>query len=423
MLALKFLRENIDLVAENCKIRNFAFTKDAFVQLEKERLTLLKINESKREEMNRNAKQIGFKKKAGEEISPELQAQMKSLKDSIKENEDKLKAIAEEVNQIAFSLPNLIAEDVPRGLSEADNEMIRDWGAIPNFSFPILDHVAILEKNDWVDFERASQIAGSRFVILKGEILKLQRALLLFLIEENTKKGYLEIQPPSIVNEKSLFGTGQLPKFKKDLFFLSESFSHFALIPTSEVPLTNLYGDSILKESDLPINLTAHTPCYRSEAGSAGRDTKGLIRLHEFSKVELVKIVASDRSEAEHQNMVNDAEDLLKKLKLPFRVLLLSSGDTGFSAKKCYDIEVWLPGQNAYREISSCSNCGDFQARRIKTRYYKDSDGPTKKETEYVHTLNGSALPLGRTLVAILENYQKPDGTIEIPEVLKKFYF
>ncbi len=418
MFPLKFIRENLALIEKNCQKRNFPFDSKNFLNQENERLKLLRLSEEKKALMNKTAKEIGVAKKSGEKLSEEKQAAMRNLGDEIKIIDEKLRATEKAMKDLAFSLPNLLNEEVPVGLSEENNQEIKKWGDIPQFAFSPLDHVAILEKNNWADFEKAAKITGARFAILQGEVVKLQRALISFFLEENSKRNYLEISPPSIVNHKALEGTGQLPKFKEDIFFLGEDFSHFGLIPTAEVPLTNLYREDIILEADLPFNFTAYTSCFRSEAGSAGRDTKGLIRLHEFAKVELVKIVHPENSETEHQKMVSDVENLLQNLKLPYRIVLLCSGDTGFSAKKCYDLEVWLPGQQAYREISSCSNCGNFQAHRMKTRFRKKDNS-----LDYVHTLNGSALPIGRTLVAILENYQKADGTITVPDVLKKYYF
>ncbi len=416
MVTLKFLRENLTLVAENCLKRGFSFDKEVFLANEEERLALLRLNEEKKRLLNRSAREVGVLKETGKAVDANVYRSMKVLGEEIKRNDEKIKSIEEKVTEVLLSLPNLIDASVPEGLTEEDNLEVRKWGDLPSFDFPVLSHDVILEKNSWVDFKKAAMIARKRFVILRGEILKLKRALISFFIAENLKKGYLEVEPPSIVNRKALQGTGQLPKFSEDLFFLGSGFENFALIPTAEVPLTNFHQNTILLEKDLPINLTAHTPCFRSEAGSAGKDLKGLIRLHEFSKVELVKIVHPDRSPLEHEEMVQHVESLLQKLNLPYRVMLLSAGDTGFSAEKCYDLEVWLPSQERYREISSCSNCSDFQASRMKTRFRKSD-----QSIGYVHTLNGSALPIGRTLVAILENHQKADGTIEIPKVLEPY--
>lgn len=394
----------------------------------------------------------------------ELLEESKALKERIARAKDGADAAegAEEgantaLNQKLASLPNLPAADVPEGKDEHDNVEQRKWGAPPEFSFPPKQHFELGEALGLMDFEGAAKLSGSRFVVLKGALAKMERALAAFFLEENTKAGYLEHTTPFLVRDAAAFGTGQLPKFGEDLFHTKDSRAvaeavdnfknelhdelskngfnevfykqahdkmaqameknHFYLIPTAEVPLTNLVADSIVEEAELPLRMTAHTPCFRSEAGAAGRDTRGMIRQHQFSKVEMVSVTAPEASEAEHERMTAQAEALLQALKLPYRVMLLCTGDMGFSARKTYDIEVWLPGQGAYREISSCSNCGDFQARRMKARMRRKG----AKETEFVHTLNGSGLPIGRTMVAILENYQNPDGSITVPEVLRGY--
>ncbi len=313
-------------------------------------------------------------------------------------------------------LPNLPVADVPMGADENDNVEVvaRRFGSAPRFDFKPKEHFELGEALGMMDFERAGKVSGARFVYLKGALARLERSLGMFMLDVQTANGYLEVNPPLLVRDEAFFGTSQLPKFEEDLFWASMGEGRFGLIPTAEVPLTNLVREEILDEAALPYRVTAWTPCFRAEAGAAGRDTRGMIRQHQFSKVELVSITAPEQSEAEHERMTDCAQDILKRLELPHRVVTLCSGDMGFAAQKTYDIEVWLPGQDRYREISSCSNCGDFQARRMEARYRpKDS-----KNTRFVHTLNGSGLAVGRTLIAVLENYQEADGTVRVPEAL-----
>jgi seryl-tRNA synthetase len=337
------------------------------------------------------------------------------LKERLPALEEEDKALGAEIEAILAAIPNLPADDVPEGPDESANVECRRWGNPRVFDFTPLDHDVLGEKLGLMDFDGAAKLSGARFVVLKGQIARLQRAIGQFMLDLQTvEHGYTEIDPPLMVKDAAAFGTGQLPKFAEDLF--KTNTGHW-LIPTAEVPLTNLLADSILDEAALPQRFTALTPCFRSEAGSAGKDTRGMIRQHQFWKVEMVSITHPDRSDEEHQRMTKCAEAVLQRLALPYRVIVLCTGDMGFSARKTYDIEVWLPGQQRYREISSCSNCGDFQARRMKARFRPEGE----KGTRFVHTLNGSGLAVGRTLIAVMENYQRADGSIEIPEALRPY--
>jgi seryl-tRNA synthetase len=363
---------------------------------------------------NELSKQIGqLKAKGGDATS--VMAEVADLKDRMTEIEAEEQQLGAALDDLLLSQPNLPAADVPDGADETANRIERTVGAPRNLSFAAKQHFELGEALGLMDFEAAAKMSGARFVVLKGALARLERALAQFMLDLHTgENGYTEVAPPFLVRDNALYGTGQLPKFAEDLFVTKQE---LWLIPTSEVPLTNLANDVILDETALPQRYTALTPCFRSEAGAAGRDTRGMIRQHQFHKVELVSIAHPDQSEAEHQRMTGCAEEVLKRLGLPYRVMALSTGDMGFSAQKTYDIEVWLPGQNAYREISSCSNCGDFQARRMKARWRKAGE----KGTRFVHTLNGSGLAVGRTLVAVLENYQQEDGSIIVPEVLRPY--
>ncbi|CAA7613996.1 seryl-tRNA synthetase, also charges selenocysteinyl-tRNA with serine [Magnetospirillum sp. LM-5] len=361
---------------------------------------------------NEASKQIGLLKKQGEDASG-VMADIARLKDDITLLEAQDKSLGEEVDTLLASLPNLPGADVPDGPDEDHNVEIRRWGTPAAFDFKPLEHDAIGETLGLMDFDGAAKLSGARFVVLKGALARLERALASFMLDVQTgEHGYTEMSPPTLVKDSALFGTGQLPKFGDDLF--KTSTGHW-LIPTAEVPLTNLVADQILDEAQLPIRMTALTPCYRSEAGAAGKDTRGMIRQHQFWKVEMVSIAHPDQSDAEHQRMTQCAETILQRLGLPYRTIVLCTGDMGFSAQKTFDIEVWLPGQGRYREISSCSNCGDFQARRMKARFRSD------KGNRFVHTLNGSGLAVGRTLVAVLENYQQADGRVRVPDVLRPY--
>jgi len=363
---------------------------------------------------NELSKQIGQLKSKGQDATA-VMAEVAALKDKMAEAEAAEQAAAKELDGILASIPNLPAPDVPEGLDEKSNREERAVGGKPNFAFTAKQHFEIGEALGLMSFEDAAKLSGARFVVLKGMLARLERALAQFMLDLHTGElGYTEVSPPFLVRDTALFGTGQLPKFAEDQFRTEQG---LWLIPTSEVPLTNLAADEIIDETALPWRFTALTPCFRSEAGAAGKDTRGMIRQHQFLKVELVSIAHPDHSDEEHKRMTNCAEEVLKRLGLPYRVITLCTGDMGFSAQKTYDIEVWLPGQNAYREISSCSNCGEFQARRMKARYRK----PGEKGTHFVHTLNGSGLAVGRTLVAILENYQQQDGSVAIPAVLRPY--
>jgi len=363
---------------------------------------------------NQLAKEIGQAKAKGEDVTRLMavagnnNAAMTHIEQAVPEGKRQLEVILE-------ILPNLPADDVPTGKDEHTNQLVKTHGEKPVFTFTPKEHFDIGEGLGLLDFERAAKIAGTRFSILKGQLARLERALVNFMLDMHTQEfGYTEVIPPFLVRANALYGTGQLPKFEEDLF--KTTTEHY-LIPTAEVPLTNIYADEIVLEKDLPVRFAAYTPCFRSEAGSAGRDTRGMIRQHQFTKVEMVSIVAPEKSAEEHERMLGCAEAILQRLGLHYRVMLLCSGDMGFSAQKTYDIEVWLPGQNNYREISSCSNCGDFQMRRMKTRYRPEGS----KNTRFPHSLNGSGLPLGRTIVALLENYQQEDGSVLVPEALQPY--
>ena|SRR6056297_1067209 len=367
--------------------------------------------QSRRKELS---KAIGNAKSKGEDAA-DLMAEVESLKDKAAAAEMDEKAAADEIDAMLAGFPNVLAEDVPDGPDEGANVELRRVGEPRAFDFKPRDHVALGQGLGGMDFERAAKLSGARFVVLQREVARLHRALADFMLDLHTEEfGYTETIPPVLVRDSAMFGTGQLPKFAEDSFRTTDD---FWLVPTAEVSLTNLVAEEILPETALPVRVTAHTPCFRSEAGSAGRDTRGMIRQHQFEKVELVSITTPDQSADEHERMTSCAEEVLKRLELPYRVMVLASGGTGFGARKTYDLEVWLPGQNAYREISSCSNCGDFQARRMNARF-RPKEG---KGTAFVHTLNGSGLAVGRTLIALLENYQNADGSITVPETLRPY--
>jgi len=362
---------------------------------------------------NEASREIGaVKKQGGDAIA--LMDEVAALKSQLAETESLEKTLGEEIDQLLQSLPNLPAADVPVGADETGNQEIRRVGAPPVFSFPVRDHDSIGQSLGLMDFAAAAKMSGSRFVVLKGALARLERALGAFMLDLQVAQGYREISPPVLVRDQALFGTGNLPKFSEDLFRTETG--HY-LIPTAEVPLTNLVQGDLLDDSSLPLRFAALTPCFRSEAGASGKDTRGMIRQHQFSKVEMVCIADPDHSEQEHERMTACAEAVLQRLGLAYRVMLLCSGDMGFSARKTFDIEVWLPGQNCYREISSCSNCGDFQTRRMNSRV-RGRDG---RANRFLHSLNGSGLAVGRTLVAVLENYQQEDGSVSIPEALRPY--
>ncbi len=387
----------------------------AFERLDEERRALLRFLEDLRHQRNQASEEIAVRKKRGDDAA-ELIAGMKRVSSDIKEKEGRLTGIQEQLEALLYELPNIPHPSVPVGRDEDDNTLVRTWGETAERDFEALSHWEIGERLGILDFPRAAKIAGARFALYRGAGARLERALINFMLEIHTgEHGYTEVLPPFMVNADSMTGTGQLPKFEDDLFKIQGW--NFYLIPTAEVPVTNIHREEILSEEDLPIRYVAYTPCFRSEAGSHGKDTRGLIRQHQFNKVELVKFARPEESWEELESLTRDAEEILQRLELPYRVVTLCTGDLGFSASKTYDLEVWLPGQNVYREISSCSNFCDFQARRAGIRFKrKGASG-----TVLAHTLNGSGLAVGRTLVAILENYQQPDGSVNIPVALQPF--
>ena len=423
MLDPKKLRNELPQVAEALAKRGFELDINALEALEERRKSVQSKTEQLQAERNSSSKSIGKAKAAGEDIQPLLEA-VASLGGQLTEAEAELKEIQQGFEDIVLSMPNMPADDVPAGKSEDDNIEVSLWGEPKSFDFEARDHVelgeALAGKGGLMDFEAGSKLTGSRFVVMRGPMARMHRALTQFMLDTHTlEHGYNETYVPYIVNQDSLRGTGQLPKFEEDLFKISreDQDNDFYLIPTAEVPVTNLVRDEIVKEDDLPIRMTAHTPCFRSEAGSYGRDTRGMIRQHQFEKVELVQMVKPEDSWQALEELTGHAETILQKLELPYRKVILCTGDIGFSAAKTYDLEVWLPGQSAYREISSCSNFLDFQARRLKARFRnKETNKP-----ELLHTLNGSGLAVGRTLVAVLEKYQNADGSITVPEVLRPY--
>ncbi|PNK59864.1 serine--tRNA ligase [Psychrobacter sp. FDAARGOS_221] len=419
MIDPKLLRQDLTELKQKLAGRGYELDVDFWQQMESERKALQVQTENLQAKRNAGAKQVGVLKKNGEDAS-ELLAEMQNISSEIKQAEEDLKALQDKINQAALQIPNIPADDVPLGESEEDNVEVRKWGTPRQFDFDIKDHTDIGEGLHMLDFAAAAKLTGSRFNVLTGQLAQLHRALIQFMLNTHTVKyGYTECYLPYIVNSDSLQGTGQLPKFEDDLFKLTNHTNNegmgFYLIPTAEVPMTNLVRGERLEAKDLPLKFTAHTPCFRSEAGSHGRDTRGLIRQHQFEKVEMVNIGTAEQSDELLEQMTAQAEDILQQLELPYRVVKLCTGDMGFSARRTYDIEVWIPSQDTYREISSCSTCGDFQARRMGTRV---KDG---KQTQLAHTLNGSGLAVGRTLLAIMENHQNADGSITIPEVLRPF--
>lgn len=407
---IKWIRENPAMFDASLKTRGIEpRSADILTLDEMYRATLSSLQELQAKR-NSIAKEIGQAKSTGCDVE-KLLAESNCLKDQMGSLEEESKSLKEKIDSYLSSIPQLPSADVPCGLSEKDNQVLSIVGTPKKFNFTPLPHYDIGEKLGQMDFEKAARLSGSRFVILKGELARLERALAQFMLDTHTEEyGYKEVSPPVLVRENALFGTGQLPKFEEDQF---KTESGYYLTATSEITLTNLAENEIFAVEEFPMRYTAFTQCFRQEAGAAGRDTRGMIRVHQFAKVELVSIVLPEDSEAEHERMTSCAEEILKRLDLPYRKVLLCTGDMGFSSKKTYDLEVWLPSQNEYREISSCSNCGDFQARRMQARF-KDTDGQNK----FVHTLNGSGLAVGRTLVAVLENYQQENGTVKVPELL-----
>ena len=415
MLDPKMLRKDTAKVIQNLKRRGYVFDESLWNELEEKRKKLQGFTEEQQSELNDLSRAIGIGKKNSEDTS-DIQNQATKLTTQIKELSAELESLLEEIDNFVLSIPNLIDEDVPDGADETENIEIRKEGKSRAFAFTVKDHLEI-GRNHEIDMEAGVRITGSRFKVLRNDIAHLQRALINFMIDTHVDEhGYEEVYVPYIVNKDSLLGTGQLPKFEEDLFKINNE-SNFYLTSTAEVPVTNLFRDEILESKQLPLKYVCHTPCFRSEAGSYGKDTRGIMRLHQFEKVELVQAVEATDSDDALEELTNHAENILKKLELPYRVVSLCSGDIGFSSSKTYDLEVWVPSQDAYREISSCSNFRDFQARRLKARW-KDNNG---KKTQLINTLNGSGLALSRTVLAILENYQESDGSVTIPDALRSY--
>ncbi len=414
MLDPKCFRDDLEKTAALLKKRGFTLDVASIRELEAKRKILQVALQEVQNERNTKSKNIGKAKAAGEDVAG-LLTEVGSLSDDLKTLQDQVNDVQEQLQTIYASVPNITHESVPVGKDENENVEIRKWGEPKQFDFKVKDHVDLGALSKQMDFDTAAKIAGSRFVVLKGQLARMQRALTQFMLDVHTQEhGYEEVYVPFLVNPESLKGTGQLPKFADDQFFTNTE-QNYALIPTAEVPVTNIFRDEILEE--LPVKLTAHTPCFRKEAGSYGKDTRGMIRQHQFEKVEMVQAVKPEDSYQALEQLTGHAEAILQRLELPYRVMTLCTGDTGFSSAKTYDIEVWLPSQNCYREISSCSNFEDFQARRLKARWRNPATG----KPELIHTVNGSGLAVGRTLVAVMENYQQADGSIVIPDVLQRY--
>jgi seryl-tRNA synthetase len=434
MLDLGFVRANLELVETKLRARGAdpGVLLGDFRALDKSRREAITLAEQCKARRNELSQQVGALKKAGQDATAMME-ETRALKDKLDELDKTAASLDEQLRQSLARVPNLTRDEVPVGFSEADNKTVKTWGDPKKFDFQPKPHWEVGEALGILDLERAAKLSGARFAVYMGVGARLERALISFMLDMHTQKhGYQEVLPPFMVNSKSLFGTGQLPKFAEDLFRCSDADAEAAangeykdndhwLIPTAEVPVTNLYRDEILDEARLPISLTAYTPCFRAEAGAAGKDTRGIIRQHQFQKVEMVKFTRPEESDAQHERLTRDGEEILEALDLPYRRVLLCTGDTGFSSAKTYDLEVWLPGQNLYREISSCSNFDAFQARRANIRYRPAPAPGAKGKPEFVHTLNGSGLAVGRTWLAILENYQQADGTVLIPEALRPY--
>jgi seryl-tRNA synthetase len=416
MLDSKLLRNNPETVAAALSKRGVVLDVARINSLEEARKAIQIKTEALQQDRNTRSKAIGKAKQAGEDVAPLMQA-VEQLKQELADAEVGLANIQKEWDEFVNAIPNTPADEVPEGKSEEDNVEVRRWGMPRSFHFTVKDHVDLGADLGGLDFEVGTKITGTRFAVLRGGVARLHRALAQFMLDTHTNHhGYEEVNVPFVVNRDSLFGTGQLPKFEEDLFKLTDE-REFYLIPTAEVPVTNIYRNEIVDDAQLPIKLVCHSPCFRSEAGSYGRDTRGMIRQHQFEKVELVQFVRPEESDAALDDLVVHAETILQKLGLPHRTVILCGGDIGFSSAKTYDIEVWVPSQNKYREISSCSSFRDFQARRMMARYRNPESG----KPELLHTLNGSGLAIGRTLLAVLENYQRDDGSVEIPEVLQPY--
>ncbi|MCR9070199.1 MAG: serine--tRNA ligase [Alphaproteobacteria bacterium] len=416
---IRSIREDAAAFDRGLARRGLAASSEAILAKDAEWRSVTSELQTAQQRRNEASKQIGIAKRAGEDADA-LMAEVADLKGRMAELEESERALAAAVDEMLATLPNIPADDVPEGPDESANALVREVGTPKTFNFPAKDHVALGDAFGMMDFEMGAKLAGSRFVVLKSDLARLERAIASFMLDTHTGEfGYMEVIPPYMVRDAAVFGTGQLPKFAEDLFQTTDG---RWLIPTAEVPLTNLVADSIVDEEELPLRFTAYTPCFRSEAGAAGRDTRGMIRQHQFSKVELVSIVHPDKSDEELERMTSCAETILQRLDLAYRVMKLSTGDMGFAARRTYDLEVWLPGQDdgkgQYREISSCSTCGPFQARRMKGRFRPKGE----RKTEFVHTLNGSGLAIGRTMIAILETYQEADGAVAIPDVLKPYF-
>ena len=427
MIDIQLLRKDLDTVAARLADRKFILDKDTFISLESDRKQVQSRSEELQAKRNQLAKAVGMKKGRGEDASAEI-AESTLVNQELQALTEKLTVVQAQLNDFLLNIPNMAHESVPIGKEESSNQEVLRWGKIPTFDFPIKDHVDLATPLG-LDFDSAVKLTGSRFAVMHGQIARLHRALAQFMLDNHIQIGYHEVAVPFIVNAESMRGTGQLPKFEADLFkvprkvggddqdeSVEAAYENFYLIPTAEVPVTNLMRDTITPAEQLPKKFVAHTPCFRSEAGSYGRDTRGMIRQHQFEKVELVQITKPEASMAALEELTAHAEAILQKLELPYRKVLLCTGDMGFGSIKTYDLEVWLPAQNTYREISSCSNMGDFQARRMQARFKTGQDKP-----ELVHTLNGSGLAVGRTGVAILENYQQADGSIKIPKALRPY--
>lgn len=416
MLDARLLRQDFDAVARNLARRGFVLDRERYRSLEDQRKTLQVEVESLRQTRNERSKAIGRAKAAGGDVEA-LKNEVGSLGDELAAADARLDEVARELDAFLTSVPNLLHDSVPDGRDDASNVEVRRWGTPRELGFAAKDHVVLGEALGLMDFDAAAKLSGSRFVVLRGALARMQRALIQLMLDMHTREhGYSETYVPYLVNDQALFGTGQLPKFAADLFAL-EGDNKLRLIPTAEVSLTNLVRETILDADALPLKLTAHTPCFRSEAGSYGQDTRGMIRQHQFEKIELVHVVAPETSYDALETLTSHAEAVLRRLELPYRVVSLCAGDTGFGAAKTYDLEVWLPGQGRYREISSCSNCESFQARRMQARYRDPASG----KPELVHTLNGSGVAVGRALIAVLENYQQADGSIRVPDALQGY--